>query len=68
MSGGVRNLRAMFENKDQSTSPPQDRGRSPGSANGLFPSGIVETAAKDLQGSIAVELHRDHSRRYGQAL
>ncbi|KAG0645712.1 hypothetical protein D0Z07_8789 [Hyphodiscus hymeniophilus] len=28
MSSGVRNLRAMFENKDVSTSPP-DRGRSP---------------------------------------
>ncbi|KAL3421358.1 mucin-7 precursor protein [Phlyctema vagabunda] len=28
-SGGVRNLRAMFENKDEATSPP-DRGRSPG--------------------------------------
>ncbi|KFY05936.1 hypothetical protein V491_08943, partial [Pseudogymnoascus sp. VKM F-3775] len=29
-AGGVRNLRAMFENKDDSTtSPPQNRGRSP---------------------------------------
>ncbi|PQE10506.1 hypothetical protein CJF31_00002626 [Rutstroemia sp. NJR-2017a BVV2] len=33
MSGGVRNLRAMFENKDNSTSPP-DRGRSPGESAG----------------------------------
>lgn len=34
MSGGVRNLRAMFENKDTSTSPPADRGRSPGGSTG----------------------------------
>ncbi|PQE32621.1 mucin-7 precursor protein [Rutstroemia sp. NJR-2017a WRK4] len=35
MSGGVRNLRAMFENKDNSTSPP-DRGRSPGESAGTI--------------------------------
>ena len=33
MSGGVRNLRAMFENKDATTSPP-DRGRSPAGSVG----------------------------------
>ena len=35
MSGGVRNLRAMFESKDVSTSPP-DRGRTPAGPTGLF--------------------------------
>ncbi|KAI0121080.1 hypothetical protein BJ170DRAFT_688165 [Xylariales sp. AK1849] len=33
---GVRNLRAMFEQKnDQQTSPPENRGRSPGPGSGL---------------------------------
>jgi len=36
MSGGVRNLRAMFENKDPDTSPPADRGRSPASTSGWY--------------------------------
>jgi len=52
MSGGVRNLRAMFENKDQSTSPPQERGRSPGGSTGRSALWMIVIFADDeLRGS-----------------
>jgi hypothetical protein len=37
MSGGVRNLRAMFEIKDESSISPPDRGRSPAGSIGMAP-------------------------------
>jgi hypothetical protein len=37
MAGKVGNLRAMFENKDESSVSPPDRGRSPAGSTGMAP-------------------------------
>lgn len=46
MSGGVRNLRAMFENKEESSISPPDRGRSPAGSIGTILGNNTTTCIK----------------------
>jgi hypothetical protein len=66
MSGGVRNLRAMFENKEESSISPPDRGRSPaGSIGTIFGNNhdLHQELTVNIQAVAAMAHHPDPSRK-----
>src|SRR5580700_2776150 len=77
--GGVRNLRAMFENKDESSTSPPDRGRSPVGSIGMLSKGLSKHLRRlapntcsrltmPMQAEEAMARHHGLSRRCEQAL
>jgi hypothetical protein len=78
-AGGVRNLRAMFENKDECMTSPPDRGRSPSGSIGMLSKDLSKTfrghalnfrgrLTMAMQAEGAMALHHVRYRKCAQVL